>query len=283
MTREKVNALSEKFDKQIPSVCSFRFRNKLAKAPEEKYEEVLNTPLKKKGPAVALSVFGGWFGLHRFYLGDKKHGIITLILFGIIAALLSVTIALSAVFYTNLKTELQGYVGDYTLVSVTYEYDTQGNITNTIFNKRIGSVDDLGFKGLFTQVISPESNYRMVEESYLSYNKGKYELAANAEILDVKVVNDAAIVFDIYAAFTLLLFLGFFAWYIVDIIRTVEDVPFANYERLMIVATGTDKDLYKAESAIAEEAEESVEEVEEIQEEVAQETPVEETETSTQE
>ena len=258
MTREKVNALSEKFDKHIPSVCSFRFRNKLAKAPEEKYEEVVNTPLKNKGAAVSLSVFGGWFGLHRFYLGDKKHGLITLIIFGIIAALLSVTIALSAVFYTNLKTELQGYVGDYTLISVTYEYDIDGNIDNTIFNKRIGSVDDLGFKGLFKQVISPETNYYIVDESYINYDKGMYTLSENAEIYDVKIVNSMAIVFDIYAAFTLLLFLGFFAWYIVDIIRTVEDVPFANYERLMIVATGTDKDLYKAESAIEEEVVEEI-------------------------
>jgi len=71
MTGDKVAQLVEKYDREIPSVCSFRFKNKMAKADDSKFDEVMNTPIKSRPKTLLLSFLGA-FGLHRFYLGDKK-------------------------------------------------------------------------------------------------------------------------------------------------------------------------------------------------------------------
>lgn len=243
MTAENVNLLSEKFDKQIPAVCSFRFRNKLSNVSDEKVEEVANTPLKKKGVAIALSVFLGWFGLNRFYLGDKKQGVITLILFAITAVMAGITIGVflgiwNGVLAPSVDAMLTNWTNAGYQVAVEFPKNTL-EIPNIIT-----ASSQMEFAEIFKVMASPSMNF---------------QAKSGSSITLIPFSNPYAIVFDLLLVVTAICLLLLVIWWVSEIIRTIEDVSFVNYEILVFAATGTKENLYKANTGVQDE-EESVEE-----------------------
>jgi len=255
MTAENVNLLSEKFDKDIPAVCSFRFRNKLSNASDEKVEEVANTTLKKKGTALTLSVLLGWFGLNRFYLGDKKQGLITLIMFAVTAVLVGLTLGLFfGLWNAMIVPQVDSMLAEWT--NAGYQVAVEFPKTTIETPNILTSASQMTFSEMFKVMTSPILNFQ----------------AKNAEgITLVQFLNPMAIVIDIIGIITAIVLLIFLFWWVSDIIRTAEDVPFVNYEMLVFAATGTKENLYKANAEILDE-EESVEPTEESSEEVAEES-----------
>ena len=73
----------------------------------------------------------------------------------------------------------------------------------------------------------------------------------------IPFVNPVAIVINIIGIIAIIVLLIFLFWWISDIVRTIDDVPFVNYEMLVFAATGTKDNLYKANAEILEDDKES--------------------------
>lgn len=62
-------------------------KEKLENADEEKTMAVLTTQLKSPSVTFALNWFAGYFGFHRFYIGDVVGGIVELLTLGLFGIL----------------------------------------------------------------------------------------------------------------------------------------------------------------------------------------------------
>ncbi len=252
MTSESVNMLAAKFDKQVPAVCSFRLRNKLASAPEEKVEEVSNMTLKSRNISLILSVILGWFGIHRFYLGDKKQGIVMLGLCACALVFFSATLIWYFSLASNLVNVLKAQIGDgNTLVSVNVSYDELGEeITSVALLSKYDTVDSLSFSKIFKMVTSSSSQFYIVASDEIVFdsttNVYKFSTQIPETLEAIQVTNSISLVFDLFAIFSIIVTVAFLAWWIVDLVRCYEDVAFVNYERIVYTATGSKDNPYKA-------------------------------------
>lgn len=81
MQQDKVNMLIMQYKNAIPDNEIYVFREALKNAPDEKYDYLVNVPLKSASTTLLLSIFLGGIGVDRFYIGDTGTGICKL-LFG---------------------------------------------------------------------------------------------------------------------------------------------------------------------------------------------------------
>lgn len=81
MTSEKVRALLEQFQKDIPENKVLVLRRMLENSSDDCFESVSTLKLKNPTTTLLLSIFLGWLGVDRFYIGDIGVGVCKL-LFG---------------------------------------------------------------------------------------------------------------------------------------------------------------------------------------------------------
>ena len=93
MKEEKVKKVAKHFEKSFPMEGYENFKRTLALVPDGYYDNIMATPMKKTPVTVILAIFLGMFGVDRFYIGDKKMGIIKL--------LVSVVVAVGCIFIPN--------------------------------------------------------------------------------------------------------------------------------------------------------------------------------------
>lgn len=80
MTKEKVQEMLTEYKGYIPRGKVTRFKSALAKADEGACETIRECRLYKPLTVFLLSVFLGWAGIDRFYIGDIRIGILKLFL-----------------------------------------------------------------------------------------------------------------------------------------------------------------------------------------------------------
>ncbi len=81
MSSEKVSALVEQFQKDIPENKVLVLRRMLENSSAECFESVSTLKLKSPTTTLLLSIFLGGLGVDRFYIGDVGVGVCKL-LFG---------------------------------------------------------------------------------------------------------------------------------------------------------------------------------------------------------
>ena len=81
MEQAKVQSAMSLFNEHIPQERLYTFKQMLEKADDEKYNELMTIPMKSTITTLLLSVFLGWIGADRFYVGDTGLGVVKL-LFG---------------------------------------------------------------------------------------------------------------------------------------------------------------------------------------------------------
>ena len=92
MTEEKVKKVARHFEKKFPLEGYENFKRRLGLVPDSYYDEIMAIPTKKSVVAILLAIFLGGIGLDRFYVGDKKMGIIKIVA--------SVVVAICSIFIT---------------------------------------------------------------------------------------------------------------------------------------------------------------------------------------
>ena len=75
MENEKANRLLYKFKKVIPRGQSLLLKEKLELASEEVLDRLSNIELISPNLTLFFSIFLGWIGTDRFYIGDVALGI----------------------------------------------------------------------------------------------------------------------------------------------------------------------------------------------------------------
>lgn len=75
MENEKANRLLNKFKKVIPSEYLLTLKGKLEHAPEEVLDRLETINLKSTKLTLIFSIFLGWLGVDRCYIGDVGLGI----------------------------------------------------------------------------------------------------------------------------------------------------------------------------------------------------------------
>ena len=81
MTQQRVNQLMAQYQSQIPKNMVVLFRQKLERAPEEAFDQMIALPMKNPTTVLLLSIFLGGLGIDRFVVGDTGLGVCKL-LFG---------------------------------------------------------------------------------------------------------------------------------------------------------------------------------------------------------
>lgn len=69
------------YQSQIPKNMVVLFRQKLERAPEEAFDQMIALPMKNPTTVLLLSIFLGGLGIDRFVVGDTGLGVCKL-LFG---------------------------------------------------------------------------------------------------------------------------------------------------------------------------------------------------------
>lgn len=87
MSSEKVASLLEQFKSDIPENKVLVLRRMLENASDDCFESVSSLKLKSPTVTLILSIFLGWCGADRFYVGDIGLGVCKL-LFGWLTGLL---------------------------------------------------------------------------------------------------------------------------------------------------------------------------------------------------
>lgn len=82
MTAEKVTALMSQFKDYVPQDKIAILKNALTRAGDESYEVLSMLTFKSSTTTLLLSIFLGWLGVDRFYIGDIGIGVCKL-LFGL--------------------------------------------------------------------------------------------------------------------------------------------------------------------------------------------------------
>ena len=82
MRNEYVNHIYDMFQSCIPEDERTLFKSALEYAPDDRYEKLLLVKAYDPIAVVLISVFGGGFGVDRFYIGDVLLGVLKLIFSG---------------------------------------------------------------------------------------------------------------------------------------------------------------------------------------------------------
>lgn len=80
MTDDKVISLFAAYSDKIPSEKQILFKSALKKADDSAYENLAAVSTKSATTTVLLSIFLGWLGIDRFYIGDTGLGVAKLLL-----------------------------------------------------------------------------------------------------------------------------------------------------------------------------------------------------------
>lgn len=80
MTEENVYLISNKYKDEIPKENLQEFVGYLRNTSDTCVDEVMEMPIKNRKKALGLTIGLGLFGADRFYIGDKKGGIVKIIM-----------------------------------------------------------------------------------------------------------------------------------------------------------------------------------------------------------
>lgn len=78
MTADRVEAALKKYKGQISKDDLPRLENYLRLAPDDCMDELMALPIKGKTKTILFSIFLGRIGVDRFYVGDKRKGLLKL-------------------------------------------------------------------------------------------------------------------------------------------------------------------------------------------------------------
>jgi TM2 domain-containing membrane protein YozV len=131
MKEEKVKRVAKHFEKSFPMEGYENFKRTLALVPDGYYDNIMATPMKKTPVTVILAIFLGMFGIDRFYIGDKKMGIIKLVA--------TVVITLCSIFIPNptIVAVLEVALGIFLIVDIFLSYKEGKRNNYDAVNKKI--------------------------------------------------------------------------------------------------------------------------------------------------